>query len=46
VIAPRLSVPIHEAILGKPEWQYPLLEDLAPPGTRFKALERGESTEL
>jgi L-ascorbate metabolism protein UlaG (beta-lactamase superfamily) len=45
-IAPRVSVPIHEAILGNPEWQYPLLTDLAPPGTRLKALDHGESTEL
>lgn len=45
-IAPRVSVPIHEAILGNPEWQYPLLEDLAPSDTRFTALEHGESTEL
>jgi hypothetical protein len=45
-VAPRVTVPIHEAILANPSWQHPLFKSLAPQGTEFKVLSRAESTEL
>jgi L-ascorbate metabolism protein UlaG (beta-lactamase superfamily) len=45
-VTPRVTVPIHEAILANPSWHYPLFESLAPEGTEFRVLSRAEPTEL
>ncbi len=43
-VAPRLAVPIHEAVLANPAMHYGLFDRLAPEGTEFKVLDRGEPT--
>lgn len=45
-VAPRIAVPIHEALLATPQFYYRILGNLAPSGTEFRALPRGESVEL
>jgi len=45
-VAPRRSVPIHEAILANPAMAYGMFQHLAPEGTEVKVLERGVPTEL
>ena len=41
-VAPRVAVPIHEAVLANPAMHYGLFGNLAPEGTELKVLERGE----
>ncbi len=41
-VAPRVAVPIHEAVLANPAMHYGLFDHLAPEGTEVKVLERGE----
>lgn len=45
-IAPRLAVPIHEAVLSRPEMHYGLFTNLAPEGTEVRVLPRGEAVTL
>ncbi|MBN9746366.1 MULTISPECIES: MBL fold metallo-hydrolase [unclassified Amycolatopsis] len=47
-VAPRRSVPIHEAVLANAaaNMHYGLFQNLAPEGTEVKALERGVATEV
>jgi L-ascorbate metabolism protein UlaG (beta-lactamase superfamily) len=45
-VAPRVGVPIHEAVLANPDMHYGLFERLAPEGTAVKVLKRGEPTEV
>jgi L-ascorbate metabolism protein UlaG (beta-lactamase superfamily) len=40
-IAPRVTVPIHEAFLARPAMVYGLVEQLAPDGTTLTVLEPG-----
>ena len=41
-VAPRTAVPIHEAVLAKPQMSYRLFEQLAPEKTTFRVVD-GES---
>ncbi|WP_410563351.1 MBL fold metallo-hydrolase [Amycolatopsis sp. cmx-4-61] len=41
-VAPRVAVPIHEAVLANPAMHYGLFGNLAPEGTEVKVLDRGE----
>lgn len=43
-VAPRVAVPIHEAVLANPAMHYGLFGNLAPEGTELKVLDRGELT--
>jgi L-ascorbate metabolism protein UlaG (beta-lactamase superfamily) len=43
-IAPRVAVPIHEAVLARPQMHYDLFGNLAPEGTEVNVLPRGERT--
>jgi hypothetical protein len=43
-IAPRVTVPIHEAFLARPAMVYNLVEQLAPDGTRLAVLDPGTPT--
>ncbi|GAA4538920.1 MBL fold metallo-hydrolase [Amycolatopsis samaneae] len=43
-VAPRLAVPIHEAVLANPALHYGLFGNLAPEGTEVKVLDRAEPT--
>jgi len=45
-VAPRVAVPIHQAVLAKPEMQYNLLRGLKPERTEFTVLEPGVAAEL
>jgi L-ascorbate metabolism protein UlaG (beta-lactamase superfamily) len=45
-VAPRVGVPIHEAVLAHPELHYGLFERLAPEGTTVRVLQRGEPAEV
>ena len=45
-VAPRIAVPIHEAALASTATHYGLLTALAPSGTTFTPLTRGEPTTL
>ncbi|HWD02178.1 MAG TPA: MBL fold metallo-hydrolase [Amycolatopsis sp.] len=45
-VAPRKSVPIHEAVLANPALHYGLFENLAPQGTEVQVAERGVATQL
>ncbi|WP_033290081.1 MBL fold metallo-hydrolase [Amycolatopsis jejuensis] len=45
-VAPRRTVPIHEAVLARPAMHYGLFENLAPEGTEVRVLERGVATEV
>ncbi|WP_199429371.1 MBL fold metallo-hydrolase [Qaidamihabitans albus] len=41
-VAPRVAVPIHEAVLASPQMHYGLFTNLAPAGTEVRVLPRGE----
>ncbi|MPY98762.1 MAG: MBL fold metallo-hydrolase [Actinophytocola sp.] len=41
-VAPRIAVPIHEAVLAFPQMHYGLFTNLAPDGTEVRVLESGE----
>ncbi len=41
-VAPRATVPIHEAVLAVPEMHYRMFEQLGPAGTTVTVLTRGE----
>lgn len=41
-VAPRLAVPIHEAVLANPALHYGLFTNLAPEGTEVRVAPRGE----
>lgn len=45
-VAPRVAVPIHQAVLAKPEMHYNLLDSLKPAGTEFRVLTPGTATQL
>ncbi|MEY8043400.1 MBL fold metallo-hydrolase [Saccharopolyspora cebuensis] len=45
-VAPRSAVPIHEAVLARPEMHYGMFERLGPSGTRIDVLERGRATSV
>lgn len=45
-VSPRVAVPIHEAVLSKPELHHGLFERLAPDGTTVRVLDQGEPTEI
>ena len=45
-VSPRLAVPIHEAVLARPQMHYNLFERLAPPACTVRVLTPGEPTEL
>jgi L-ascorbate metabolism protein UlaG (beta-lactamase superfamily) len=45
-IAPRVAVPIHEAVLARPAMHYGLFTNLAPDGTEVRVVPRGEPVEL
>ena len=43
-VAPRLAIPIHEAVLTMPKMVYGLFESLAPASTTVRVLDRAEPT--
>ncbi|OLT38673.1 MBL fold metallo-hydrolase [Saccharomonospora sp. CUA-673] len=43
-VAPRLAVPIHEAVLANPAMHYGLFTNLAPDGTEVRVLPRGRQS--
>ncbi|MDR7302145.1 MBL fold metallo-hydrolase [Haloactinomyces albus] len=43
-VSPRVTVPIHEAVLARPEMHYRMFEQLGPQGTAVNVLTRGEPT--
>ena len=45
-VAPRIAVPIHEAVLANPAMHYGLFGNLAPEGTEVKVLDRAEPVKL
>jgi L-ascorbate metabolism protein UlaG (beta-lactamase superfamily) len=45
-VAPPLAVPIHQAILAKPEKYYNLFRELAPPTTKIQIVEHTEPLKL
>jgi L-ascorbate metabolism protein UlaG (beta-lactamase superfamily) len=45
-VHPQVAVPIHEALLTRPELHYGLFEGLAPTGTQVRVLDGGEPIEL
>ncbi|MGW4135084.1 MBL fold metallo-hydrolase [Amycolatopsis japonica] len=45
-VSPRLAVPIHEAVLARPQMHYGLFANLAPEGTEVKVLDVGEPVKL
>ncbi|MCP2166153.1 MBL fold metallo-hydrolase [Goodfellowiella coeruleoviolacea] len=45
-VAPRVAVPIHEAVLANPAMHHGLFENLAPEGTQVRVLPRGETVEV
>lgn len=45
-VAPRLAVPVHEAVLSRPQMHYGLFTNLAPEGTEVRVLPRGEQVTL
>ncbi|MGH3492851.1 MAG: MBL fold metallo-hydrolase [Sciscionella sp.] len=42
-VAPRVAVPIHEAVLASPQLHYTMFEALAPTGSAVSVLERGSA---
>lgn len=46
IVAPRMAVPIHEAVLANPAMHYGLFTNLAPKDTEVRVVSRGEPTEL
>ena len=45
-VAPRVAVPIHQAVLAKPEMYYGMLRGLKPERTEFQVLTPGVPTSL
>jgi L-ascorbate metabolism protein UlaG (beta-lactamase superfamily) len=45
-LSPRVAIPIHEAVLANPEFQFPLFEALAPRGTAVRPLDRTVPAEV
>jgi L-ascorbate metabolism protein UlaG (beta-lactamase superfamily) len=45
-VAPRVAVPIHEAILAMPQMYYQRFVELGPAPTTVRVLDRGEAVEL
>jgi len=45
-VSPRLAVPIHEAVLARPQMHYGLFERLAPDGCTVRVLTPAEPTNL
>ncbi|EHR53696.1 putative Zn-dependent hydrolase of beta-lactamase fold [Saccharomonospora marina XMU15] len=45
-VAPRLAVPVHEAVLSRPQMHYGLFTNLAGEGTEVRVLPRGEQVEV
>lgn len=45
-VAPRLAVPIHEAVLARPDMHYGLFTSLAPNGTEVRVLPQSERVSL
>ncbi|HEV3505657.1 MAG TPA: MBL fold metallo-hydrolase [Actinomycetes bacterium] len=45
-VAPRVAVPIHEAVLANPAMHYGLFENLGPEGTQVRVLPRAEAVEV
>lgn len=45
-IAPRIAIPIHEAVLAKPAMYYGRVTDLAPDGTTTVVVAPGETVDL
>jgi L-ascorbate metabolism protein UlaG (beta-lactamase superfamily) len=45
-VAPALAVPIHQAILAKPDKYYGLFRELAPAGTDLQIATQGEALKL
>jgi L-ascorbate metabolism protein UlaG (beta-lactamase superfamily) len=45
-VGPRVAMPIHEAVLARPELYFGLLDRLAPEGTTVTVPPHGELTEL
>ena len=45
-VAPRVAVPIHEAVLARPAMHYGLFAKLALPGTTVSVLEPGTTADL
>jgi L-ascorbate metabolism protein UlaG (beta-lactamase superfamily) len=45
-VHPQVAVPIHEALLTRPELHYGLFEALAPTGTQVRVIDAGEPLDL
>jgi L-ascorbate metabolism protein UlaG (beta-lactamase superfamily) len=45
-VAPRVAVPIHEAVLARPQMAYAQFENLKPSSTSVRPLTPGEETEV
>jgi len=45
-VAPRLAVPIHEAVLARPEMMYGMFERLGPSSSTVRVLTPGEPAEV
>jgi L-ascorbate metabolism protein UlaG (beta-lactamase superfamily) len=45
-VAPRIAVPIHEAVLAMPKMHYTRFEELGPEGTTVRVLDRETPTAL
>jgi L-ascorbate metabolism protein UlaG (beta-lactamase superfamily) len=45
-VAPRIAVPIHEAVLAMPQMHYGMFDNLKPPGTTVQVLDRAEATSV
>ncbi len=45
-VAPRIAVPIHEAVLARPAMHYGLFERLKLDGTTIRVIEPGETVEI
>jgi L-ascorbate metabolism protein UlaG (beta-lactamase superfamily) len=45
-VSPRIAVPIHEAVLARPQLHYGMFSKLAPQGCTVRVLDRDQPTEL
>lgn len=45
-VAPRVAVPIHEAVLASPQMHYGMFDKLAPSGAALRVLDRSTPTAL
>jgi L-ascorbate metabolism protein UlaG (beta-lactamase superfamily) len=45
-VHPQVAVPIHEALMTRPELHYGLFEALAPTGTQVRVIDAGEPIDL